>query len=750
MDDKSRSRRRKTLSLLTLFVVLLLSLAAMVIIPHYRSSLRGSRQLEDAADGGDVEDDGDENVDDGDDNVEEEEEEEEEEEKEEEEEANEDNQDDRDGHGLEFDDLIYIDDDYVDDYYAYEEDDGIRHLEARDIFGFLLASMGVTLAAGGGIGGGGIVVPVYIIVMGLSPRDAIPISSVTVFGGALATLCINARKRHPLADRPLIDWNLVLVMEPLVLAGALVGTMLHRVLSEKLTIVLLVALLSVTAHTTLSKARRMHQAETVYIEKLKIYHEEQRQSHASIPKPIKLPDNHPVLTAPRHDHTESPLNQTHQGTEPSSALLGPILTASQQNQPALSPLNQMYISSALLGPILTASPQNQPAPSPLNQMYPSSALLGPVLTASPQNQPAPSPLNQMPSPLNQMYPGILKPSRPGSLLTAPHDHAESPLNQTHEGTKPSSALLGPVLTASRQNQPAPSPLNQMPSPLNQMYPGILKPSRSGSLGVKARQEIMILNPDFVSIRSELLEEEKVTPRDKIIALCTLFFVLIFLNIMVGGGAFQSPWGIVCGSVAFWVVQIIMGSFLVAMASIGQTYLVNRHQMKELVSFDYVTGDIRWDSRGAVIYPLLFCATGLCAGVFGIGGGMITVPLLLTMGIHPVVTTATSSCMILFTSFSSVTSFAIFDLILWDYAVVCLFVGFFPTLLGQLLMKRAREAGDYKEHNFERNSIIAYSIGGVVLLSALLMTIQYVLSIVQLDTGGEEQGGVCEGYGRGTV
>ena len=129
--------------------------------------------------------------------------------------------------------------------------------------------------------------------------------------------------------------------------------------------------------------------------------------------------------------------------------------------------------------------------------------------------------------------------------------------------------------------------------------------------------------------------------------------------------------------------------------------------------------------------------------------MISVPLLLAMGVHPMVATATSSCMILFTSFSSVTSFAIFDLILWDYATVCIFVGFFPTLLGQLLMQRARNAEQYNGQNFERNSIIAYAIGGVVLLSALLMTIQYVLSILTFDEI-RDVGGICDGYGRGTV
>lgn len=127
--------------------------------------------------------------------------------------------------------------------------------------------------------------------------------------------------------------------------------------------------------------------------------------------------------------------------------------------------------------------------------------------------------------------------------------------------------------------------------------------------------------------------------------------------------------------------------------------------------------------------------------------MITVPLMLAMGVHPAVVTATSSTMVFFTAMLSVSSFAVFNLILWDYAVVCLAIGFLASLLGQGIMKTVRQAKTEGSGNFERNSFIAYCIGGVILLSALLMTMQYVLHIVSYDenVSGTEEGGLCEGY-----
>jgi hypothetical protein len=100
-----------------------------------------------------------------------------------------------------------------------EEHPPLFPLKTSDYYGLFFAVVGLILAAGGGIGGGGILVPIYILVMGFSPKHAVPLSNVTVFGGAVANVILNSGKRHPIADRPLVDWDLILVMEPLTIAG---------------------------------------------------------------------------------------------------------------------------------------------------------------------------------------------------------------------------------------------------------------------------------------------------------------------------------------------------------------------------------------------------------------------------------------------------------------------------------------------------------------------------------------------------
>jgi hypothetical protein len=115
--------------------------------------------------------------------------------------------------------------------------------------------------------------------------------------------------------------------------------------------------------------------------------------------------------------------------------------------------------------------------------------------------------------------------------------------------------------------------------------------------------------------------------------------------------------------------------------------------------------------------------------------------MLAMGVHPGVVSATSSAMIFFTSLASTTSFFVFGLILKDFAIFAFFVGFVATFIGQLIMRYARQAKSASGRTFERNSFTAFAIGGVVLVSALLMTIEYVFTIVEQP---DSEVGLCDG------
>lgn len=135
----------------------------------------------------------------------------------------------------------------------------------RDIFGIAFSCFAVMVAAGGGIGGGCLMVPILIVVLDFDPKIAIPISSAGVWGASLANLLINWRKRHPHADRPLIAWDIILMMEPLTVFGTIVGSYLNIFSPSWLLVGMLVLLLGTTTIKIMMKGRRMFKAETIAI-----------------------------------------------------------------------------------------------------------------------------------------------------------------------------------------------------------------------------------------------------------------------------------------------------------------------------------------------------------------------------------------------------------------------------------------------------------------------------------------------------
>ncbi|CAN0243636.1 unnamed protein product, partial [Discosporangium mesarthrocarpum] len=138
----------------------------------------------------------------------------------------------------------------------------LHPLNVWDFAGVGLATVGLMIAAAGGIGGGGILVPLYILVLQFHPKHAIPLSNITIFGGAITNTVLNLSKRHPEADRPLVDWDVILVMEPLTIGGALVGSFINKVLPDYILAIMLIVLLVATAQRTLKKGFKTYNKET--------------------------------------------------------------------------------------------------------------------------------------------------------------------------------------------------------------------------------------------------------------------------------------------------------------------------------------------------------------------------------------------------------------------------------------------------------------------------------------------------------
>lgn len=77
----------------------------------------------------------------------------------------------------------------------------------------------------------------------------------------------------------------------------------------------------------------------------------------------------------------------------------------------------------------------------------------------------------------------------------------------------------------------------------------------------------------------------------------------------------------------------------------------------------------WRMSQLVTCVVIVLFGGTVAGMLGFGGGMILNPLMLEMGIHPLVSSATSSVMILFSASAATFSFAVASKLNYQYALV---------------------------------------------------------------------------------
>jgi len=414
--------------------------------------------------------------------------------------------------------------------------------DATDVAGFVCAALGLVIAAGGGIGGGGMLVPIYVLVMGFKPKFAIPLSNMTVLGGAIANVAMNARKRHPLADRALVDWDLLVLMEPLTLAGALAGGFANKIAPELVITVLLVVLLYLTSERTVKKG-------------LKLYAKESAAFSAMADARVALDD------AERQEETKGLLDDD--GGEPKGV----------------------------------------------------------------------------------------------------DDEKRAALDRI------------------------------------------------------------------------LAEERRAFPPDKVAVLAGMFVLTVAMNLAKGGGAFPSPFGIECGTASYWALTAAMFGALVAISLAVRAYLVKRTETKDACGYAYVEGDFHWDSSTTLKYPCVCFFAGVCAGLFGIGGGIVNGPLMLELGVLPPVAGATTACMILLTSTTAATTFLTFGLVQLDYAKRLFWVGVGATAVGQLLMTRlVKKTG--------RQSYVAFSIGAVVSLSTVLMGFHGLVSLASDASEEERAGAIC--------
>ena len=81
------------------------------------------------------------------------------------------------------------------------------------------------LASASGIGGGGIIVPLNLILLKFEAKEAIALSNGLILCNGMTKSFIGLFRSHPtIPNRTIIDYNIILVLMPAILLGAFIGS----------------------------------------------------------------------------------------------------------------------------------------------------------------------------------------------------------------------------------------------------------------------------------------------------------------------------------------------------------------------------------------------------------------------------------------------------------------------------------------------------------------------------------------------
>jgi uncharacterized membrane protein YfcA len=122
-------------------------------------------------------------------------------------------------------------------------------LTHQDIINSIVIFCCNIIASAAGLGGGGLNLPLFLVLFKFEYSKSVVLSLCAVFGNITAQILINFRRRHPLnTSRHLIYWDVLLTMLPAQISGANLGVIAASILPPT---VLLYAAMTVLTYATI-------------------------------------------------------------------------------------------------------------------------------------------------------------------------------------------------------------------------------------------------------------------------------------------------------------------------------------------------------------------------------------------------------------------------------------------------------------------------------------------------------------------
>ncbi|XP_027354997.1 sulfite exporter TauE/SafE family protein 3-like isoform X1 [Abrus precatorius] len=131
------------------------------------------------------------------------------------------------------------------------------------VLGTFVGFCGAAFGSVGGVGGGGIFVPMLSLIIGFDPKSSTAISKCMIMGAAVSTVYYNLKLRHPTLDMPIIDYDLALLIQPMLMLGISIGVVFNVVFPDWIVTILLIILFLGTSTKAFLKGVETWKKETI-------------------------------------------------------------------------------------------------------------------------------------------------------------------------------------------------------------------------------------------------------------------------------------------------------------------------------------------------------------------------------------------------------------------------------------------------------------------------------------------------------
>jgi uncharacterized membrane protein YfcA len=89
--------------------------------------------------------------------------------------------------------------------------------------------------------------------LNFNTKEAIPISKLMIFTGALTSFFMGIKNKNPYRNATAIDFNIAIVLIPLVLFGTMIGVTLNKILPPSIILICLTLILLINTYKTMKK-----------------------------------------------------------------------------------------------------------------------------------------------------------------------------------------------------------------------------------------------------------------------------------------------------------------------------------------------------------------------------------------------------------------------------------------------------------------------------------------------------------------